>query len=452
MLYNYSGTPREYSIEAATKMNILTGINLAASQQTLENAAALGCDLVETSAHIGARDIERPGKPWSSHAAWQGRVFCLNGERDYIDGDGNKQHAPNFAESCGLGEADGICGINCRHSYYPYFEGTPQMYSKGELDEMKDKLVKLDGKDITPYEAEQELRLCERNIREYKAQAAALEMTDNTQNPKYTRARENIYKWQEKARHIVDETGIKRKYINEYIGTRDGVQPRGIKPINNKALKEFEKSTIQSVAQDLANRNVEALKVEKLSSPITSDAIIKKLSGGDLTGGSCSSLAFAYAGNLGGFDVTDYRGGASRRVFATTSNIVEIANLKGVKSEVLSATNDVRAALDLLKNIEKNYKEYYLATGRHAAIVRKTNNGFEFLEMQASDPKENIFKTLDESALKRRFKCRVKGVYNDESILIECESLAKNKDFRKLLKYINTNTYLQQKGIKGTIK
>ena len=194
ILYNYSGTPREYSIEAATKMNILTGINLAASQQTLENAAEMGADLVETSAHIGARDVDRAGAPWANHASWQGKVFCLNGERDYIDGDGNIKHAANFAESCGLGEPDGICGINCRHSYYPYFEGMPSLYSKGELDEMKDARVRLDGHAITPYEAEQELRLCERNIRNYKAEAMSLEMTGNTDNPKYIKAREKYIK------------------------------------------------------------------------------------------------------------------------------------------------------------------------------------------------------------------------------------------------------------------
>lgn len=448
IIYNYSGKAVEYSIEAATKMNVLTGVNLAASQQTLENAAALGNDLVEVSAHIGARDVDRPGKPWANHAAFQGRVFCLNGERDYIDGDGNRKHAFNFQESCGLGEPDGICGINCRHSYYPYFEGSPLLYSKGELDEMKEQTVRLDGREISPYEAEQNLRLCERNIRAYKAQAQALELTGNTDNPKYQKARENIYKWQNNARHIVDETGIKRKYINEYIGTPNGVQPTGLKPTYAKAIKEFEKTPeLNHTAQMLATNNVRPLNVEKLKTNLTSPQIIKKLGGGDMTGGSCSSLAFAYSANYGGLDVTDYRGGGSRKVFATTSNIVEIANLPKVKSAVVTTSNDIKAVFNLLDTITDLNKPYYLATGRHAAIVRKTSKGFEYLELQSKA--DNGFKELTKEKLKKRFKAREKGVILHDTILIECESLAKNKDFKKLMKYINTNPKAQLKGLLG---
>jgi len=230
ILYDYSGKARHYTIEAATKMNIITGINQTASIQSLNNAQELGADLVEVDAHIGARNEEREGRPWSNHEALQGRVYCLNGERDYTDGDGNRKHAPNFYDTCGIGEPDGICGINCRHSFYPYIEGTPLLYSKGELDEYKDERVTLDGKKITPYEAEQELRLCERAIRQYKADVQALELTNNTQDPRYRSARESLYTWQHKAAHITEETGIKRKYINEYIGTTTGKQPTGIKP------------------------------------------------------------------------------------------------------------------------------------------------------------------------------------------------------------------------------
>lgn len=450
ILYDYSGTTRRYSIETATRMNILTGINQTASLQTLNNAQELGTDLVEVDAHIGARNVDREGRPWANHEALQGRVYCLYGERDYIDGDGNTQHAPNFYEACGIGEPDGIGGINCRHSFYPYLEGAPLMYSNKELDEYKEKRVELDDDLITPYEAEQRLRICEHNIRQYKAEAQALELTGHTNDPRYIKARNGIYNWQENARHIVNETGIKRKYINEYIGTKSGSQPTGLKPTNTKALKDFEKKpNLKSISQDLASNNVYSLKVGKLEKALTSTAIIEKLAGGDMTGGSCSSLAFSFAANLGGYDVTDYRGGGSRRVFATTSNIVTIAKLKGVESSVKSATDDVKAALDLLKNITEN-KYYYLATGRHAAIVRKTVKGLYYLEMQSAF--ENGFKELTENVLRERFKCRKYGRYLDDTILIDCLTLAKNKDFIKLMKYINTNTEAQLKGKRGPIK
>jgi len=218
--YTGSGNPRTYSIEAAVRMNILTGINQTASQQTLEVASDLGTDLVEVSAHIGARP---------EHEELQGRVYCTEGERDFIDGDGVRRHAPDFYKTCRIGEADGIGGINCRHSYYPYFEGMPLEYSNGELSEMADKRVTLDGKQITPYEAEQELRLCERNVRFYKGVAEGLKNVGED-DPDYIKACNKIYEWQHKAQHISDETDIKRNYINEFIGTADGKQPRGLKP------------------------------------------------------------------------------------------------------------------------------------------------------------------------------------------------------------------------------
>ena len=43
--------------------------------------------------------------------------------------------------------------------------------------------------------------------------------------------------------------------------------------------------------------------------------IINRVGGGDLTKGSCSSLAFMYAGNKAGLDVLDFRDGNSRSVF-----------------------------------------------------------------------------------------------------------------------------------------
>lgn len=210
VFYTGSGRVREYSIESAVRMNVITGINQTASLQTLNNCEELGTDLVEVSAHIGARP---------EHEAWQGKIYSLSG---------NSSKYPAFS-ICRLGEADGICGINCRHSYYPYFEGTDPRYSKGELDEMSDKTVKLDNKDVTPYEAEQELRYTERQIRYWKDKVACYQYAgiDESDIPAYNAARAKLGAWQKRAQDICSETKIKRDYSREYIGTKNGIQPRG---------------------------------------------------------------------------------------------------------------------------------------------------------------------------------------------------------------------------------
>lgn len=223
--YTDSGKRIVRTIESAVRSNIMTGINQNASEITLSNCEDLGTDLVEVSAHLGARE---------EHAEWQGKVYCLSGERDYLDSDGNTQHAQNFYEVCKFGEPTGICGINCRHSYYPYFEGTEKQYSDKELDEYKDNKVSFkdeEGKkhEITQYEAEQMLRGYERNIRKYKTEADAFFESGYGDSPEALKAKSKIREWQGKAKDLCKQTGIRRDYAREYIGTVSGKQPTGIK-------------------------------------------------------------------------------------------------------------------------------------------------------------------------------------------------------------------------------
>lgn len=202
-----NGTPVTLQIENAVRMNILTGVNQTSAQMTLNNCEELGCDLVETTAHIGARP---------EHEAWQGQVFSLSGT--------SKKYKPFSV--CRLGEVDGICGINCRHSYYPFFEGLEKHYSADELDDMAKQTVTYNGKQIPRYEAEQELRGIERNIRKYKRQAVTQEAggVDNT------RARQKLGEWQEKSRDFTAQTRLERDRAREFIGTATGRQPTSITP------------------------------------------------------------------------------------------------------------------------------------------------------------------------------------------------------------------------------
>jgi len=210
------GKPVTRTIEAAVRMNVLTGINNTAATVTMSNCEDLGCDLVEVSAHIGARN--RDGvNAWSNHEAWQGKIYKLNGSTDKY---------PNFYDTCGYGEADGICGINCRHSFYPYFEGAEARYSNNELDNMSDKEVEYNGQKMSQYEAEQRQRGIERNIRKYKRLAE----TQDAANIDNTQARQKIGEWQARARDFSKQTGLEREYTREHIGTEGGKQPTKTTP------------------------------------------------------------------------------------------------------------------------------------------------------------------------------------------------------------------------------
>lgn len=202
------------------------------------------------------------------------------------------------------------------------------------------------------------------------------------------------------------------------------------------------------------NDKVEYNEVKKLQKELTTEEIVKKLGGGDQTKGSCSSLAFAYIGNRNGYDVLDFRGGISTEIFATIRNIVEIANLDGIESKVIKRANDYNAVKELLTFVEEK-KEYYLETGKHAAIIRIGNRGFEYLELQSET--ENGFKKLDSSVLKTRFGCQtsysVGGIkFEKSNVLIEVDSCKNSEEFKNLLGYINTAKDKQNKGEGGYAK
>lgn len=202
------------------------------------------------------------------------------------------------------------------------------------------------------------------------------------------------------------------------------------------------------------NDKVEYNEVKKLQKELTTEEIIKKLGGGDQTKGSCSSLAFAYIGNRNGYDVLDFRGGISTEIFATTRNIVEIANLDGIESKVIKRANDYNAVKELLTFVEEK-KEYYLETGKHAAIIRRGDRGFEYLELQSET--ENGFKKLDSSVLKIRFGCQtsysVSGTkFEKSNVLIDVDSCKNSEEFKNLLGYINTAKDKQNKGEGGYAK
>ncbi|MEG2931254.1 MAG: phage minor capsid protein, partial [Ruthenibacterium sp.] len=142
-------------IDVAVRRAVLTGVNQTTAEISLQSAREMGCALVEVSAHVGAR---------ASHALWQGRVFCLSGTRDGYE---------NFYSATGYGTGAGLCGWNCRHDFYPYFEGLSESaYPKSRLEEYKNKTAVWNGREMPYYDATQRQRAMERRIRDTRRSLA----------------------------------------------------------------------------------------------------------------------------------------------------------------------------------------------------------------------------------------------------------------------------------------
>lgn len=157
---------RRDHLDVAVRRSVLTGLNQTAGKLTELYAADMGCEYYETSAHAGARP---------SHAVWQGRVFKIEGA---------SANYPNFEDSTGYGSGDGLCGWNCRHSFYPYWPGLSQpAYTQEMLDGYNEPKYHYNGDDLTEYDVSQLMRENERGIRETKREIAgyqaAIDATDD---------------------------------------------------------------------------------------------------------------------------------------------------------------------------------------------------------------------------------------------------------------------------------
>lgn len=186
---------RADSIDVAVRRAVRTSINQTTSILQETRADEMGCDLVETSAHSGARP---------SHAEWQGRIFSRSGKSEKY---------PPFKESTGYGTAGGLGGVNCRHSFYPFFEGDEPLYTEKELAGMNAKKYEWRGKMLTEYEATQEQRYHERQIRRWKNER---EMLKEIGQPTAD-ADEKIAYWNARQVQLLKVTGLKRRYDSEEV-------------------------------------------------------------------------------------------------------------------------------------------------------------------------------------------------------------------------------------------
>lgn len=191
------------TIEVAVRRAVVTGVNKTTLELQDQLADELECELVEVTAHEGARP---------SHAEWQGKIFCRTGTHPKY---------PDFVESTGYGTGAGLGGWNCRHSFHPYYEGSPRTWTDEQLERLKDKTVEYNGEKLTEYEASQKQRYMERQIRKYKREAVALEAAGLDPSA----AQANVKKWQGALDDFTEQTGMKRQYDREQVATKNTPEP-----------------------------------------------------------------------------------------------------------------------------------------------------------------------------------------------------------------------------------
>jgi len=174
---------------------------------------------------------------------------------------------------------------------------------------------------------------------------------------------------------------------------------------------------------------------------------IEKIGGGDLTSGSCASLALTYAGRTNGIDVRDFRDGYSRTWFADKQNKRDMAVECGIVHQQIFDPD--KTGWEKLKsaNIEDGV-EYLLGYAKHMAVIRKKEKEFEFLELQTTFT--NGWHKLTSKGLKYRFGNNDSGRY--DTLDIYDVRTCKGEKFKEFLGYLNTEVGQEKKGKGGSAK
>lgn len=175
------------TLEVAVRRAVLTGVGKTTGEICLAHAEEMGCDLMEITAHPGARP---------SHMVWQGKIVSLSGRKGYLS-----------KSDIGYGTGAGFKGWNCRHDWFPYFEGLSESaYPREKLREYENQTVTYNGKPLSYYDATQQQRYIERQIRRWKREYQMMDAAGQDT----TQASRKLAQWRATEKDFCKQTGLNR--------------------------------------------------------------------------------------------------------------------------------------------------------------------------------------------------------------------------------------------------
>lgn len=335
---------RKMSLESAVRMNVVTGVNQTCGKLQELRADELGWDLMEITAHSGARP---------EHTTWQGKIVSRSGKKGYLS-----------LKDIGYGTATGFKGVNCRHDWYPYNKGSTRTYTDKQLKEWQEEKVTYNGQEISKYEATQIQRKLERQIRKDKKEIAGLEgvlTSDNKDSKLLEDTKAQLLNKQNKLKKdnallndFVEQTNSRKDYTRLYVGKNKIVAKLGNS--DNNSIGGSGKGTfIEKVGKKELPQKLKEYEDQIRDMKTEYGVVIDK--NGNL---------YAYIGAKTNLDITD------RKLDNTivTHNHPEIGAFGKDDFELLKANpkiKELRAvdskytySLKLLKPIDISYNEIYI--------------------------------------------------------------------------------------------
>ena len=227
------------SLEVAARRAVLTGVNQTAGKLQEARMDEMNVEFVETSAHGGARP---------SHAEWQGRRFHRGGAVDYLG-----KHYPDFEQATGYGTGAGLCGWNCRHTFFAVFPelGDPPAWTEESLQELNARNIEYNGKLYTQYEVNQMQRARERNVRKWKKRylaesAAGSDTTDSAVRLKA--ARQSLSEFAKATGWRVDSARVSVPKFGRSEASKASAQARKASSTYSSLNTKAKPVTMQSIA------------------------------------------------------------------------------------------------------------------------------------------------------------------------------------------------------------
>lgn len=141
-------------VDVAARRSVMTGVAQITAEVNEKNAEELGTEYFEVDWHPAARP---------DHQVWQGKVYSKE----------------ELVSVCGLGSKTGLCGINCRHVYYPFVPGVSErLYTDEWLEEQNRKEAQTkewQGKELNAYQQTQQQRKMETAMRAQREKVGLLQ-------------------------------------------------------------------------------------------------------------------------------------------------------------------------------------------------------------------------------------------------------------------------------------
>ncbi|MGN1412453.1 MAG: phage minor capsid protein [Oscillospiraceae bacterium] len=424
-------------LDVAVRRSLLTGVGLASRQISEENSRLCGCDLMEISAHSGARP---------SHASWQGQIVSLSGRRGYLS-----------KSDIGYGTGAGFGGWNCRHDWYPFYEGiSKRNYSQKDLDNLNAKDIKYNGKMYSEYEISQMLRQKERDIRALKREKVALktaiEEGQTFLKSDLTALNSKIREKSNQIQEFCNQTGYNRDRFREQVGGKTSVghtsknYQNGLTSLNVDGIlnvdgtsNNFNKLSNKNNSSNnsISKNDDNPYGFNKIIGDHSREDDLKNTNPkGDTN--NCVLCCVAYEGRRRNFDVV------AKSKDPNLSNVKKSGWRSAFKNSIAEDCSGT-SSFEVYQNISNKMNEWYAKNQNkgtvravimvhwkgtnlsHAFIVEKDENGIIFLDPQTNEKYVDYYIYDDNIDLNLPLIVRIDNLEFTDNIIKCCENRSELK-------------------------